>query len=59
MTCLDLAVEELNEEAICAAHPVAFYLQMHTATRIATRVVERVEALNPMRVCASIVSTHR
>ncbi len=47
VTCLDLAVEELNEEAICAAQVVAFYLPMHTATRIATRVVDQVKALNP------------
>ncbi|MFQ5846067.1 MAG: CUAEP/CCAEP-tail radical SAM (seleno)protein [Candidatus Methylomirabilales bacterium] len=47
VTCLDLAVEHLNEEAIRAADVVAFYLPMHTATRIATRVVERVQGLNP------------
>ncbi len=47
VTCLDLAVERLNEEAIRAADLVAFYLPMHTATRIATRVVERVKTLNP------------
>lgn len=46
VTCLDLAVEGLNEQAICAADLVAFYLPMHTATRIATRVVERVRKLN-------------
>jgi hypothetical protein len=47
VTCLDLAVERLHEEAIRAAELVAFYLPMHTATRIATRVVERVKTLNP------------
>ncbi len=47
VTCLDLAVEQLDPEAVCAADLVAFYLPMHTATRIATRVVERVKALNP------------
>lgn len=47
VTCLDLAVEPLDEEAVCAAQVVAFYLPMHTATRIATRVAERVKALNP------------
>jgi len=47
VTCLDLAVERLDEEAIRAAGLVAFYLPMHTATRIATRVVERVNTLNP------------
>ncbi len=47
VTCLDLAVEQLDPEAVCAADLVAFYLPMHTATRIAMRVVERVKALNP------------
>ena len=47
VTCLDLAVEPLDEEAVRAAQVVAFYLPMHTATRIATRVVERVKVLNP------------
>jgi len=47
VTCLDLAVEGLNAEAIIAAELVAFYLPMHTATRIATRVIQRVRPLNP------------
>lgn len=47
VTCLDLSVERLNEEAIVSADLVAFYVPMHTATRIATRVVERVKILNP------------
>lgn len=47
VTCLDLSVERLDEEAVRAAELVAFYLPMHTATRIATRVVDRVKALNP------------
>ena len=47
VTCIDLAVERLDEQAIRAADLVAFYLPMHTATRIATRVVDRVKILNP------------
>ena len=47
VTCLDLSVERLNEEAIASADLVAFYVPMHTATRIAARVVERVKTLNP------------
>lgn len=47
VTCLDLSVERLNEAAISAADLVAFYVPMHTATRIAARVVERVKVLNP------------
>ncbi|MBI2902511.1 MAG: radical SAM protein [Candidatus Methylomirabilis oxyfera] len=48
VTCLDLSVERLNEEAITSADLVAFYVPMHTATRIATRVAERVKTLNPL-----------
>ncbi len=47
VTCLDLSVERLDADAISTADIVAFYLPMHTATRIATRVVERVRSLNP------------
>ena len=45
--CLDLAQERLDEEAVRGADLVAFYVPMHTATRIASRVVGRVRALNP------------
>lgn len=47
VTCFDLAVEQLDADVICAADLVAFYLPMHTATRIAAHVVKRVKALNP------------
>ena len=47
VSCLDLAVDCLDEGAIRAADLVAFYLPMHTATRIATRVAERVKTINP------------
>lgn len=45
--CLDLAVEHLDEEAVRAAELVAFYLPMHTATRLAARLLPGVRALNP------------
>jgi radical SAM superfamily enzyme YgiQ (UPF0313 family) len=45
-TCLDLALQPLDPVAVRAADLVAFYLPMHTATRIAARVIERVRALN-------------
>src|SRR5712692_6595657 len=45
--CLDLAVDDLDEEAVRDAELVAFYLPMHTATRLAVGVLERVRALNP------------
>jgi radical SAM superfamily enzyme YgiQ (UPF0313 family) len=47
VTCLDLAVQRLDEEAIRAADLVAFYIPMHTATRLASALVPRVKSLNP------------
>src|ERR671910_3122792 len=47
VTCLDLAVERLDEAAIAAADLVAFYVPMHTATRLAASFVERVRRINP------------
>ena len=47
MTCLDLAVERLDEAAIAVADLVAFYVPMHTATRLAASFVERVKRINP------------
>ncbi len=45
--CLALAVDRLDEGAVRDAELVAFYLPMHTATRLAVRALERVRALNP------------
>lgn len=51
--CLDLAVEPLDEAAVRAAGLVAFYLPMHTATRLVRHVIPRVRALNPdAHLCA-------
>jgi radical SAM superfamily enzyme YgiQ (UPF0313 family) len=47
VTCLDLAVERLDEAAIAVADLVAFYVPMHTATRLAASFVERVKRINP------------
>ena len=44
---VDLAVERLPEEEVRGAGMVAFYLPMHTATRLAIPVIERVKRLNP------------
>lgn len=43
----DLAVEPLDEAAVRAAELVAIHLPMHTATRLASRVIPRLRALNP------------
>ena len=47
VVCLDLAVAPLEEAVARAAGLVAFYLPMHTATRLAMPVIERVRQLNP------------
>jgi radical SAM superfamily enzyme YgiQ (UPF0313 family) len=47
VVCLDLAVAPLEEGVVSAADLVAFYLPMHTATRLAMPVIERVKHLNP------------
>ena len=44
---VDLAAERLPEPDIQSADLVAFYLPMHTATRLALPVIERVRRLNP------------
>ena len=45
--CADLAVQALPQSAVREAEVVAFFLPMHTATRLAARAIERVRALNP------------
>ncbi|MGH2589109.1 MAG: CUAEP/CCAEP-tail radical SAM (seleno)protein [Dehalococcoidia bacterium] len=47
VTCLDLAVQHVVDEPIRSADVVAFYVPMHTATRIATAAVDGVKRLNP------------
>jgi len=44
---LDLAVERLDEQAVRDADLVAVYLPMHTATRLAARLIPRVRQTNP------------
>ena len=53
VTCLDLAVQSLDEEAVRSADLIGFYLPMHTATRIAAPLVAKVRAMNPdTHICA-------
>src|SRR5271157_479859 len=47
VTSVDLATQHLSQELIASAEIIAFYVPMHTATRIAVSVVERVKAINP------------
>lgn len=47
VTCLDLTIQRLDQDALAAAGLVAFYVPMHTATRIAGHVIGRVKQINP------------
>jgi radical SAM superfamily enzyme YgiQ (UPF0313 family) len=47
VACADLCVESLDADAVREADLVAFYLPMHTATRLAAKVIEKVRRLNP------------
>ncbi len=44
--CLDLAVEDLDEDAVAKASLIAVHVPMHTATRLASALLPRLEALN-------------
>ncbi|HYM10192.1 MAG TPA: CUAEP/CCAEP-tail radical SAM protein, partial [Bryobacterales bacterium] len=46
VACLDLSREPLDEDAIRAAGLIAFYVPMHTATRLAARLVPRIRRLS-------------
>ncbi len=51
--CNDLAVEQLDEEAARRADLVAIHVPMHTATRLAARLIPRLRALAPRaELCA-------
>ena len=51
--CLDLSRQPLDEATVRDASLIAFYLPMHTATRLAVRVIEKVRLLNPeAHLCA-------
>jgi radical SAM superfamily enzyme YgiQ (UPF0313 family) len=53
VTCLDLSREALNEPAIREAGLVAFYVTMHTATRLTIALLQPVRTLNPKaHLCA-------
>jgi radical SAM superfamily enzyme YgiQ (UPF0313 family) len=47
VVCADLCVESLDADCVREADVVAFYLPMHTATRLAAKVIRKVRALNP------------
>jgi radical SAM superfamily enzyme YgiQ (UPF0313 family) len=47
VTCLDLSREGFREAPIREAELIAFYVPMHTATRLAVALLPRVRELNP------------
>ena len=50
---IDLSRDQLGAESVAKPDLIAFYLPMHTATRLAVPVIDRVRALNPVaQICA-------
>jgi radical SAM superfamily enzyme YgiQ (UPF0313 family) len=47
VVCADLARQRLEEGVVRQADVVAFFLPMHTATRLAIPVIDRVRSINP------------
>jgi radical SAM superfamily enzyme YgiQ (UPF0313 family) len=47
VVCADVAKERLSEAAVTRASAIAFFLPMHTATRLAMPVIDHVRAVNP------------
>jgi radical SAM superfamily enzyme YgiQ (UPF0313 family) len=45
--CVDASRERLSDDRIAGADLVAFYLPMHTATRLAAPLIDRVRRVNP------------
>ncbi len=51
--CADTSRDPLGDDRIAGADMVAFYLPMHTATRLAAPLIDRVRRLKPsIRMCA-------
>jgi radical SAM superfamily enzyme YgiQ (UPF0313 family) len=47
VVCADLAKERLPDEVVRQSDVIAFFLPMHTATRLALPVIDRVRGVNP------------
>ncbi len=53
VTCVDLSLRPFQPQAVQHASLVAFYLPMHTATRLAVGLIQRVQRVNPdAHLCA-------
>ena len=52
VTCLDLSRERLRDDVARGADVIALHVPMHTATRLAARLMPRLKELNPAaRIC--------
>ncbi len=47
VTCQDVAVQQLDRDALARADLIGYYAPMHTATRIAAQLMPPIKALNP------------
>src|SRR3954468_23266746 len=47
VACVDLSKERLLEASVLDREMIAFFLPMHTATRLALPVIDHVRAINP------------
>jgi radical SAM superfamily enzyme YgiQ (UPF0313 family) len=47
VTCLDLSIQDLVPELVQDADLIAVHLPMHTATRAAVKILDKVKGLNP------------
>jgi radical SAM superfamily enzyme YgiQ (UPF0313 family) len=47
VTCMDLSREALNVQALREAELIAFYVPMHTATRLTVELLQPVRRINP------------
>ncbi|MFN8481932.1 MAG: CUAEP/CCAEP-tail radical SAM protein [Anaerolineae bacterium] len=47
VTCVDLSIEAFAEDSLRAADLIAFYVPMHTATRMAVRALDDARRVNP------------
>jgi radical SAM superfamily enzyme YgiQ (UPF0313 family) len=53
VTCLDLSRDALDEQPIRDADLIAFYVPMHTATRLTVQLLPSIRQINPKaRLCA-------
>lgn len=53
VTCVDVSLRPFSPKSVQDAQLIAFYLPMHTATRLAVGLIKRVQRINPeAHICA-------